>query len=91
MLPRGMLPPGFGGVGSGSPPNLAIDHTVYELCLPSESNAASFGYTGWKLEESVNLKVNTSATPVKQAASTSRAVVLGAKSPGHQGQEKVRL
>ena len=45
MLPRGMLPLGLGGVGSGSPPNLAMDHTVYERCLPSESDAASFGYS----------------------------------------------
>ena len=36
VLPRGVLPPGIGGVGFGSSPNLATDHTIYELCLPSE-------------------------------------------------------
>ena len=36
VLPRGVPPPGIGGVGFGSSPNLATDHTIYELCLPSE-------------------------------------------------------
>merc|ERR1712136_380408 len=36
VLPRGVPPPGIGGVGFGPSPNLATDHTVYELCLPSE-------------------------------------------------------
>ena len=35
VLPRGVPPPGIGGVGFGSSPNLATDHTIYELCLPS--------------------------------------------------------
>ena len=56
VLPRGVPPPGIGGVGFGSSPNLAMDHTIYELCLFCESDAASFGYTSWKLEESVKLK-----------------------------------
>ena len=34
--PRGVPPPGICGVGFGSSPNLATDHTIYELCLPSE-------------------------------------------------------
>ena len=34
VLPRGV--PGIGGVDFGSSPNLATDHTIYELCLPSE-------------------------------------------------------
>ena len=33
VLPRGVLPPGIGGVGFGSSPILATDHTIYELCL----------------------------------------------------------
>ena len=36
VLPRGVLPPGSGGVDFGSSPNLATDHTIYVLCLPSE-------------------------------------------------------
>ena len=36
VLPRGVPPPGIGGVDLGSSPNLATDHTIYELCLPSE-------------------------------------------------------
>ena len=36
VLSRGVPPPGIGGVGFGSSPNLATDHTIYELCLPSE-------------------------------------------------------
>ena len=36
VLPRGVPLPGIGGVGFGSSPNLATDHTIYELCLPSE-------------------------------------------------------
>ena len=35
VLSRGVPPPGIGGVGFGSSPNLATDHTIYELCLPS--------------------------------------------------------
>ena len=31
--------PGIGGVDFGSSPNLATDHTIYELCLPSECDA----------------------------------------------------
>ena len=37
VLPRGV--PGIGGVDFGSSPNLATDHTIYELCLPSECDA----------------------------------------------------
>ena len=29
LLSRGVLPPGIGGVGFGSSPNLATDHTIY--------------------------------------------------------------
>ena len=36
VLSRGVLPPGIGGVGFGSSPNLATDHTIYELCLSSK-------------------------------------------------------
>ena len=36
VLSKGALPPRIGGVGFGSSPNLATDHTIYELCLPSE-------------------------------------------------------
>ena len=36
VLPRGVPPPGICGVHFGSSPNLATDHTIYELCLPSE-------------------------------------------------------
>ena len=36
VLPRGVPPPGIGGVDFSSSPNLAKDHTIYELCLPSE-------------------------------------------------------
>ena len=36
VLPMGVPPPGIGGVGFGSSPNLATDHTIYELCLPFE-------------------------------------------------------
>ena len=35
-LPRGVPPPGTCGVDFGSSPNLATDHTIYELCLPSD-------------------------------------------------------
>ena len=35
-LPRGVHPPGVGGVDFGSSPNLATDHTICELCRPSE-------------------------------------------------------
>ena len=37
VLPRGVPPLGIGGVGFGSPPNLAMDHAIYELCPPTES------------------------------------------------------
>ena len=46
VLTRGVLPPGIGGVGFGPSPNLATDHTIYELCLPSErgmGNEHKFG------------------------------------------------
>ena len=33
VLSRGVPPPGIGGVGFGSSPILATDHTIYELCL----------------------------------------------------------
>merc|ERR1719383_661969 len=36
VLTRGVPPPGIGGVGFGPSPNLDTDHTIYELCLPSE-------------------------------------------------------
>ena len=36
VLLREVPPPGIGGVGIGSSPNLATEHTIYELCLPSE-------------------------------------------------------
>ena len=36
VLPRGLPPPSIGGVGFGPSPNLATDHTIHELCLPSE-------------------------------------------------------
>merc|ERR1719374_538871 len=36
VLSRGVPPPGIGGVGFGPSPNLDTDHTIYELCLPSE-------------------------------------------------------
>ena len=36
VLPRGVPPSGFGGVGFGSSPYLDTKHTIYELCLPSE-------------------------------------------------------
>jgi len=36
VLPRGVPPPGIGGVGFGPSPNLDTKHTIYELCLPSE-------------------------------------------------------
>ena len=36
VLFRGVPPPGIGCVGFGSSPNLATDHTIYKLCLPSE-------------------------------------------------------
>ena len=36
VLPRGVPPLGIDGVGFGPSPNLATDHTIYELCLPSE-------------------------------------------------------
>ena len=36
VLPKGVPPPGIGGVGFGPSPNLATDHTIYELCPPSE-------------------------------------------------------
>ena len=36
VLPKGVPPPGLGGVGFGSSPYLATDHTIYVLCLPSE-------------------------------------------------------
>merc|ERR1719374_428293 len=36
VLPRGVAPPGIGGVGFGPSPNLDTKHTIYELCLPSE-------------------------------------------------------
>ena len=37
VLPNAV--PGIGGVDNGSSPNLATDHTIYELCLPSECDA----------------------------------------------------
>ena len=40
MLSRGVPPPDIGGVGFGSSPNLAMDHIIYELCLPSECDAS---------------------------------------------------
>ena len=36
VLHTGVPPPGIGGVGFGPSPNLATDHTIYELCPPSE-------------------------------------------------------
>ena len=36
VLPKGVPPPGLGGVGFGSSPYLATDHIIYVLCLPSE-------------------------------------------------------
>ena len=36
VLPRGVSPPGICCVGFGSSPNLETDHTIFELCLPSE-------------------------------------------------------
>jgi len=36
VLSRGVPPPGIGGVGFDSSPNVAAKHTIYELCLPSE-------------------------------------------------------
>ena len=36
VLPRSVSPPSVGGSGFGSSPNLTIDHTMQELCLPSE-------------------------------------------------------
>ena len=40
VLSKGVPPPGIGGVGFGSSPNSAMDHIIYELCLPSESDDA---------------------------------------------------
>ena len=40
MLSRGVPPPDTGGVTFGSSPNLAMDHIIYELCLPSECDAS---------------------------------------------------
>ena len=36
VLPRRVPPPNIGGVGFGLSPNLATDHTICELNLPSE-------------------------------------------------------
>ena len=36
VLPKGVPPPGLGGVGIGSSPYLATVHIFYVLCLPSE-------------------------------------------------------
>ena len=36
VLHTGVPPPGIGGVGFGSSPNLAMDHIICELCPPSE-------------------------------------------------------
>ena len=40
VLSKGVPPPGIGGVGFGSSPNLAMDHIIDELCLHSESDDA---------------------------------------------------
>ena len=40
-LPRRVPPPGIGGVNFCSSPNLATDHTICELCLPSECEDAN--------------------------------------------------
>ena len=40
VLPGGVPPLGIDGVNFGSSPNLAMDHIIYELCLPSECGAS---------------------------------------------------
>ena len=37
-------PPGIGGVGFGSSPNLDTKHTFYEFCLPSERGSCGGGF-----------------------------------------------
>ena len=72
VLPRGV--PGIGGVDFGSSPNLATDHTIYELCLPSEYDARilrvekihSCG-TGFELSSALSIGVSMAAIGSKSA------------------------
>ena len=45
VLPRGVSPPGVGGIGFGSSPNLTTDHTIQELRLPSERDMGASIWT----------------------------------------------
>jgi len=36
VIVEGVVPDGMGSAGFGSSPNLATDHTTYEMCLPSQ-------------------------------------------------------
>ena len=40
VLPKGAPPLGIDGVGFGPSLNLAVDHIIYELCLPSECDTS---------------------------------------------------
>ena len=76
VLSRGVLPPGIGGVGFGSSPNLATHRTIYELCLSSEpgmgmsmnlADPVSSGKYSWTC---------VSAAPVAEPTAMSFAVPL---------------
>ena len=40
VLPKGAPPLSISGTGFGSSPNLAMNHIIYELCLPSECDTS---------------------------------------------------
>ena len=46
VLPLGVPLPDIGGVGFGSSPNFVTNHTIYELCLPSERGCVSLSCGG---------------------------------------------
>ena len=64
VLPKGVPPPGIDGVGFGPSPNLATDHTICELCPPSERRYGTereFGISSLEREEQRDVCVHGSS------------------------------
>ena len=76
VLPKGAPPPGIGGVGFGSSPNLATDHIICELCPPSERGMGLSTNLAYPVSNEKYSGTCVSTDPVAEPAVMSFTVLL---------------